>query len=78
MSENDVARTNVPATRDEINNMGKPWDAEWLCCPNAQGPFPVATRACITARLSATFRNTVIGQGVGRGHRPASARHAVS
>lgn len=28
MSENDVASTNVPATRDEISNMWGPWDAD--------------------------------------------------
>lgn len=41
-----------------------PCDAEWLCCLNVQGPFPVAAPACITAELSPTFRNVVAEQGL--------------
>lgn len=37
MSENDVASTNVPATRDEISSMGDLESAERLCSPMSRG-----------------------------------------
>lgn len=43
MSENDVASTNVPATRDEISNMGDLGSAERLSSFNVPGPVSVAT-----------------------------------